>query len=216
MPNIPKPITYKYVEVENHEESARNLSAVSNLIKSRDYDKAKEILTGMQGRKQSDNDLASLISLMESRQYSKALELAIGVQNKYVGLVKRVGGGKDGNLKTVMTVDDRPEILTSVNAALTGHYKVLGAPGGKPALQIMKRQHIDLFILDIEMPEMDGFTLTNQIRAVEKYEHTPIMFLTSNSSRECIFKSLQLGVIDFIVKPAYSEILLAKVGKYLS
>ena len=106
--------------------------------------------------------------------------------------------------------------ITSVNAALQNHFKTLCAPSGKVALNIIDKQDIKLFILDIEMPQMNGFELTEKIRQMENHKDTPILFLTANSSRERIQKAIKLGISDFIVKPAYNETLLSKVKTYLN
>jgi len=92
---------------------------------------------------------------------------------------------------------------------------VLGAPGGKIALEIMSRQKIDLFYLDIEMPEMDGFELAGRIRADNTYKNTPIIFLTGNASRENIARGIRLGISDFIVKPSNHVNLLVKARMYM-
>jgi len=65
------------------------------------------------------------------------------------------------------------------------------------------------------MPEMDGFELTRHIRNNPKHKKTPILFLTGNSSRDNITRSISMGVNDFIVKPAYDVTLLTKAIKYL-
>jgi CheY-like chemotaxis protein len=79
----------------------------------------------------------------------------------------------------------------------------------------MEKTNIDLFIIDIDMPEMNGFELTDKIRANPEYEDTPIIYLTANAARNRILSSIEQNNIDFVVKPAYPESLLARVGKYL-
>jgi CheY-like chemotaxis protein len=124
--------------------------------------------------------------------------------------------GACGERKTVLSVDDRPEILTTVSAALSRRYKVLAAPSGHVALRIIGQHRVDLFILDIEMPGMDGFELTERIRATEGYKDTPIIYLTATSCRERVMRAMRLGVRDFAVKPACNEALLAKADKFLA
>ena len=200
----------KYKQVEKNEEIVRGLSAIKRMIDIRDYEKAQSLALDMQ---KTDGAFVKLHNILKTGQYGKAGELADTVEKEHIELIQRKSTAK--TLKTVMAVDDRPEILSNVNAALRGHYKVLGAPGGKQALEIMTRQKIDLFYLDIEMPEMDGFELARRIRADSKYADTPILFLTGNASRENIEKGISIGISDFIVKPSNHVNLLVKARKYM-
>ena len=200
----------KYKQVEKNEEIARGLSAIKRMIGIRDYEKARSLALDM---REMDGSFGKLSELLASRQYGRAEELAGAAEEEHIGLIQRKNTA--AAKKTVMAVDDRPEILSAVNAALRGHFKVLGAPGGKIALEIMARQKIDLFYLDIEMPEMDGFELARRIRADQAYADTPILFLTGNASRENIARGVQIGISDFIVKPSNHVNLLAKARKYM-
>ena len=87
---------------------------------------------------------------------------------------------------------------------------------GKTALKVMEAQNPDLFILDIDMPEIDGYELAGIIRANAGHAKTPIVFLTGKSTREHVLKAIQAGANDFLVKPATREVLLMMTGKYLS
>jgi CheY-like chemotaxis protein len=211
-----------YSAVEEQEEMARGLSAVGKLIGTGDYQNARSLASDIKGWAKAgsiggdEDNFAKLNSMLETRDYSKAGGLASTMEKGLISQVKRVGGGAAGSMKKILSVDDRPEILTSVSAALSGHYKVLGAPSGDAALKVMAQHTIDLFILDIDMPGMDGFELTQRIRADVKYKNTPIIYLTGNAARERIKRSMELDIRDFIVKPAYNETLLAKAGKFLN
>jgi CheY-like chemotaxis protein len=201
---------FRRSDIEDAEEAARNLTAVIQLIDAQDYDRARALVDELASR---GMNLRQIISEMEMGSYSRAKDMAVTMRSEYSDKVYRSSGRT--NTKTVLAVDDRPEILTTVNAALSSHYKTLGAPGGKVALDIINQQTIGLFILDIDMPEMDGFQLASQIRSMRDHKDTPIIFLTANSSRERIQKAITLGISDFIVKPAYNETLLSKVKKHL-
>jgi PleD family two-component response regulator len=186
---------------------------VVSLIDAREYEKAKSIIGDMKERGFLGGQL---LLMMEKGDFNKAREIASSLQNEFKDKVTQVAAAKPGReQKTVLAVDDRPEIITLVNNALRSHYKTLGAPSGKIALDIIHKHTIDFFILDIDMPEMDGFELMRQIRNERKYKDTPIVFLTGNSSRERIVRAINMGVCDFIVKPAYNETLLIKTQKYI-
>jgi len=201
---------YKTNEVENAEEAARNLTAIIQLIDAQDYDRATALANDLTAR---GMNLRYIVTDLQNGHYTNAKDKASAMRSEYSDRVYRTSS--NAGTKTVLAVDDRPEILTTVNAALSGHYRTLGAPSGRVALDITNQQTIGLFILDIDMPEMDGFQLAAQIRGMRNHKDTPIIFLTANSSRERIQKAITLGISDFIVKPAYNETLLSKVKKYL-
>jgi two-component system sensor histidine kinase/response regulator len=109
-----------------------------------------------------------------------------------------------------------PEILSFVNNALKEFYKIIAVPDGATALEVIAQQKPNLFLFDIDMPDMDGFELAERIKAMPEHANTPLIFLTGNSSREYISKATSLGCNDFLVKPVSHEHLLTKVGKYLN
>jgi len=199
----------RYKQIERNEENARCFAAVDRLIDARDYEKALSVASGMTDM---DDAFAVLADMIKTRQYDRAQYLANTMEKEHIGLIqnKRVGAAH----KTVLAVDDRPDVLTNVSAALRGHFRVLGAQDGASALRVMQSQRVDLFILDIEMPGMDGFELARRIRADSSYAATPIVFLTANATRENITKGINLGVSDFIVKPSNHVNLLVKARQY--
>jgi len=201
----------KYKSVEKNEELARNMSAIGRLITSGDYGRAQSMASELRN---SSNEFAKLFDMLSSRQYDRAAELAMTLEKEHVGYIRQPAEMTKSQ-KTVLAVDDRPEILASVSNALKSHYRVLGAPEGRVALDIIERQPIDLFFVDIDMPVMDGFELTERIRSNPKHKKTPILFLTGNASRDNIARALAMGVDEFIVKPAYDVTLLTKARKYL-
>ena len=199
-----------YRNVEKNEEIARNLAAISRMIGAGDYRGAQSMADDLKG---TENTFVRLSSMLQAHEYDRAKQLADTIERENIGFIQK--GGAGSQVKTVLAVDDRPEILSNVSAALGAHYKVYGAPSGQMALQLMDRYKIDLFYLDIEMPEMDGFMLASRIRATAKYAKTPIIFLTSKASRENIEKAISLGSDDFIVKPSNHVNLLVKARKHM-
>jgi CheY-like chemotaxis protein len=197
-------------EMETVMEATRSFAAIIQLIDAHDYAKAQDLANNLAER---GYDMNEIMEALDNAKYKLAKSQALAMMNEHSERIYRTG--KTSGTKIVLAVDDRPEILTTVNAALSGHYKVLGAPSGGIALEIINRQTIGLFILDIDMPVMDGFQLAMQIRTMRDYKNTPILFLTANSSRERIQKAIKHGINDFVVKPAYSEMLLSKVKKHL-
>jgi len=206
--NVAKAV--KYRNVEKNEDIAKGLASVSRMIDIRDYRGAENLSSEM---KELSETFTKAEEMLRSRQYDRVKDMAETVEKEHIKIIEQKSSGKSA--RTILAVDDRPEILTTVNAALKNHYKVLGAPSGKIALQIMGKHQIDLFYLDIEMPEMDGFELYENIRKIPKYKNTPIIFLTSNASREYITRGIKLGVSDYIVKPSNHVNLIVKARKYM-
>ncbi|MCL2086716.1 MAG: response regulator [Oscillospiraceae bacterium] len=206
----------KYNEIERHEESARALAAIIRFLDAGQNKKAQELITNMPNR---EAGFDKLLKLLESNDLNGAAKSAREMESKHIERINAKRGLDSGGMgttpKNILAVDDRPEILTSVSAALRGHYKVFCAPGGKQALQIADQHNIDFFILDIDMPEMDGFELARKLRSNPKYGKTPLVFLTATSSKERISTAIRIGSNDFIVKPALNVTLLAKAKRFI-
>lgn len=188
------------------------LSSVENLIDDSEYNKAQAMVIDMM-IETPGNDLAALLQSLMAAQYDEARRLAGALRDKHIGMIDTLGTDLS---KKILAVDDRPEILSFVSNALKMHYKVLGAPNGNIALKVMAAQKPDLFILDIDMPGMDGYELARKIRATDDHKDTPIIFLTGNSSRERVLEAINAGVNDFIIKPTSHKNLLAKSAKFLA
>lgn len=92
-------------------------------------------------------------------------------------------------------------------------FEVTLLPTGTEALSFFKRKKYDLCILDVMMPDMDGFTLAEQIKEID--ETIPFMFLTARSLKQDQIKGYTLGAIDYLIKPFDPEILLLKIQAIL-
>lgn len=118
--------------------------------------------------------------------------------------------------KTIMTVDDATTMRKMVAFALkpTGH-NVVEAPDGKAALDLARTRQVDLVITDVNMPNMGGLELTQQLRALPSYARVPIILLTTESDPEMKNKGRAAGATGWIVKPFQPDQLLAVVSKVL-
>ncbi len=117
-------------------------------------------------------------------------------------------------MNTLMVVDDNGGTLRTIKKMLEPEYKVLLASSGPRALTILQKEMPDLIILDVLMPEMDGFETYNALRKLEKKagrKQTPVIFLTAEHDSEVEQKGLKLGASDFIRKPFNEEILLKRI-----
>jgi CheY-like chemotaxis protein len=121
---------------------------------------------------------------------------------------------KSKSEKTVLAVDDVSISLSILKKMLQYEpYTLICVHSGDDALMYLKKHQPDLFILDIEMPKMNGYELAGRIR--EAGQKAPIIFLTGNSTMKNVLKAMEVGASDFIVKPIDKESLTCKINKYL-
>jgi putative two-component system response regulator len=120
-------------------------------------------------------------------------------------------------LPVVLVVDDTPDNLSLMSDLLRGHYRVKLASGGTKALQIAQSESPpDLILLDIMMPEMDGYEVCQQLKADPRTRDIPVIFLTAKALVEDERHGLSLGAVDYITKPISPPIVLARVETHLS
>jgi PAS domain S-box-containing protein len=116
----------------------------------------------------------------------------------------------------ILVVDDSTENLISIEAALEGlGQEVVTARSGKEALRHLLDSDFALILLDVKMPDMDGFQTAELIRARKRSLHTPILFLTAYRSDDHLFRGYDMGAVDFLVKPIVPEILRSKVSVFV-
>ncbi|MCB0563397.1 MAG: response regulator transcription factor [Phaeodactylibacter sp.] len=108
--------------------------------------------------------------------------------------------------------DESLSFVTRDNLELQG-YEITHCPDGKEALAKIHEQDFDLCILDVMLPDVDGFTVAKEIRQYDK--ETPILFLTAKSLKEDRLRGLRLGADDYITKPFSIEELILKVEVFL-
>ena len=117
----------------------------------------------------------------------------------------------------ILLVDDRAENLFALEVILSSeNYICMRANSGKEALKILRQeQDFAIILLDVQMPEMDGFETLEFIRKIENLKHTPVIFLTAGMDAEQVYKGYQAGAVDYIIKPFLPEILKAKVAVFV-
>ncbi len=116
----------------------------------------------------------------------------------------------------ILIVDDRPENLYSLQQLLeVNHFKVDTASSGEEALRKILRNTYFLIILDVQMPDMDGFEVAEAITGYSKSKDIPIIFLSAVSvEKRFIARGYSSGGLDYITKPVDPEILLLKVSTF--
>src|SRR5215472_8290431 len=116
----------------------------------------------------------------------------------------------------ILLVDDTPENLVSLEAALEGLGEVLIlARSGKEALRYLLNEDFAVILLDVRMPEMDGFETAELIRSRPRSRQVPILFLTGYRNEEHLFRGYDLGAVDFLFKPIVPEVLRSKVAVFV-
>src|SRR6202042_1099169 len=117
----------------------------------------------------------------------------------------------------VLLVDDTPENLVALEALLRRDgVELLKAASGAEALELLLVHEVSLALLDVQMPEMDGFELAELMRGAERTKHVPIIFVTAGSRDPSrVFKGYESGAVDFLFKPIDPHILRSKVDVFL-
>ena len=107
-------------------------------------------------------------------------------------------------------------LLKTAEEILSDQYNVSVAKSGIQALNLLNKNIIpDLILLDIDMPQMDGYETLEEIKKISGCELIPIIFLTGFSEMDYEVRGLKAGAVDYIVKPFAKEILLARVERHL-
>jgi len=116
----------------------------------------------------------------------------------------------------ILLVDDTPENLVSLEAALSGlGEELVMARSGKEALRYLLEDDFAAILLDVRMPEMDGFETAELIRSRPRSRQIPILFLTGYRNEEHLFRGYDLGAVDFLFKPIVPEVLRSKVAVFV-
>ena len=118
---------------------------------------------------------------------------------------------------TILAVDDTPDNLLLISGLLKEEYHVKVANGGERAIKIAQSNNPpDLILLDIMMPDIDGYEVCRILKADEKTSHIPIIFLTAKTEVDDETHGLEMGAVDYITKPISPPIVLARVKTHLT
>ena len=132
-------------------------------------------------------------------------------------MAKTKEAAKKSDIK-ILVVDDREDNLFSIETLLEkDNYTIVKANSGRAALKILLNQHdFSLILMDVQMPDMNGFETATIIYERDKLKQIPIIFITAhNQEEENIFKGYRMGGVDYIYKPINPELLRTKVGVFV-
>jgi len=117
----------------------------------------------------------------------------------------------------ILVVDDTPENIQLLAGILKEKgYQISVATNGRQALEVLSRVQPDLILLDVMMPEMDGFETCRRIKASEQWRQIPIIFLTAKTETADVVQGFELGAVDYVAKPFNAHELLARVDTHLT
>ncbi len=117
---------------------------------------------------------------------------------------------------TILIVDDLPKNLQVLGSTLKDEgYQVEFATTGTQAIEWLREKEFDLVLLDVMMPDMDGFEVCKRVRAGEPNKNVPIIFLTAKTDKDSVIQGYELGAQDYVTKPFDSRELLARAKTHI-
>ena len=117
----------------------------------------------------------------------------------------------------ILIVDDTAANIQALSSTLKDKgYQISVATNGRQALEVAKRMRPDLILLDVMMPEMDGFETCRQLKAADQWCQIPVIFLTAKTEVADIVQGFELGAVDYVAKPFNAHELLARVNTHLT
>jgi two-component system, chemotaxis family, chemotaxis protein CheY len=119
-------------------------------------------------------------------------------------------------VRSILIVDDSASVRTLLRGALEGEgFKVIEAENGLHALEAVSENLVDLLIVDVNMPVMDGMQVIGKVRAMEHHKRTPVFVLTTESGMAMVKQGKALGATAWIVKPVKPEALVKSIRAVL-
>jgi len=118
-------------------------------------------------------------------------------------------------MKTVFVVDDSDTNLSMAEEALENIYRVMTMPSAARMFSLLEKIVPDLILLDIEMPEMDGFEALKKLKTMHSFSAIPVMFLTGRTDSEIEAFGFEMGAIDFLTKPFSAPVLINRIKTHL-
>ena len=116
----------------------------------------------------------------------------------------------------ILIVDDEPANLAVLREILGSHYRLIFAANGPDALALAKKQKPAMVLLDVQMPGMNGHQVCQQLRIERETEHIPVIFVSALGEEGDETTGLQLGAVDYLVKPVVPAVVLARVRTHLT
>jgi DNA-binding response OmpR family regulator len=117
---------------------------------------------------------------------------------------------------SILVVDDELVNLKIISSALKGEYDVHTSLNGHDAISLLEDHRPDLILLDVMMPEIDGFDLCKIIKSIKLFADIPVIFLTALNTQEATIRGFEIGGIDYLTKPFNIELLRVRVRNHIA
>ena len=118
--------------------------------------------------------------------------------------------------RKIIYVDDVQYSLVSVKNRLSEYYEVYLAESSLKLFKLLEKIEPDLILLDVNMPDVDGYETIKVLKSDDRYDHIPVIFLTGNGDRESVVNGLSLGAADYIIKPFTTTKLIETIANELN
>jgi len=118
-------------------------------------------------------------------------------------------------MKTIFIVDDSDTNLSMAEAALEDSYRVMTMASAEKMFDLLEKITPDLILLDIEMPQMDGFEALKKLKSEDRWSDIPVMFLTGRTDADVEVHGFEMGAVDFVTKPFSAPVLLNRINTHL-
>ena len=120
-------------------------------------------------------------------------------------------------MKTILIIDDMEDNINTLMSLLDDKYDILASLDGESGLDILAdEENIDLILLDILMPGMDGFEVCRRLKSNFKTKDIPVIFITADNNENTIEKAYEMGGVDYITKPLNARELFSRINTHLS
>lgn len=147
--------------------------------------------------------------------YDRLLGQIQGVLDEKTEKTELLFEGQQKIQADILVVDDTDMNLKIAKKMLDGLFCVHCVQSGKEALKFLEGQLPNLILLDIHMPDMDGFEVMEHLRAKKEYSDIPVILLTADNDRETEVRGFREGALDFITKPFIADIMISRVNRIL-
>jgi len=118
--------------------------------------------------------------------------------------------------KKIIAVDDIPENLAAIRNTLKDMYEVYPCPSAMKMFELLENVKPDLIMLDVAMPEMNGYEAIKKLKSDERFKDIPVIFLSAKDDESSEMEGLKLGAVDYIHKPFVTPLLLQRIKIHLS
>jgi len=121
-----------------------------------------------------------------------------------------------GEQKKIIAVDDIPENLAAIRNTLKDLYEVYPCPSAQKMFELLEHVKPDLIMLDVAMPDIDGYEAIKKLKSDDRYKEIPVIFLSAKDDEKSEIEGLKLGAVDYIHKPFVTPLLLQRIKVHLS